>query len=265
MDIKLNIIKTDLLKDFKKSVNYDIDSILSQIKEEKIPVDYFHFYTSIASVYSSKIEGEDIDFDSFFKHKFMNIKYKPDYTKKTDDLVKAYEFAFENKLNLDNVLKSHTILSNNLLPKSQRGLIRNNPMFVLNNEDRIEYVAAEPNIVKQELDKLFSDIDKLQRTNLNTIETMFFASFIHLVFVKIHPLQDGNGRTARLIEKWFLVEKLGDKGVSIGLEKNYYKNLVDYYKNLKKLGFEYVDLDYSKSLDFLKMTINGLIAQIETH
>lgn len=265
MEIKLSIIKIDLLKDFIESINIDIDSILNQIKEEKIPVDYFQFYTSISSVYSSRIEGEDIDFDSFFKHKFMNVKYKPDYTQKADDLVKAYEFAFKNELNLSNVLKSHSILSDNLLPESQRGLIRNNPMFVINSEDRIEYVAAEPEIVHQELEKLFSDISKLRKLKMNTIEALFFASYIHLVFVKIHPLQDGNGRTARLIEKWFLFEKLGDKAVSVGLEKNYYKNLPDYYGNIKKLGVEYIDLDFSKSLDFLKMTINGLISQPGTH
>ncbi|MEA3317343.1 MAG: Fic family protein [Bacteroidota bacterium] len=265
MTIKLDIIETSLMNDFKESVSCDIDNILDKVKEEKLPVDYFQFYNSISSVYSSRIEGEDIDFDSFFKHKFMNIKYKPDYTKKTDDLVKAYEFAFNNKLNLNNVLEAHSILSKNLLPKSQRGLIRNNPMFVLNNDDRIEYVAAEPNIVKKELEKLFFDIDKLRKESLTTVEALFYASSIHLKFVKIHPLQDGNGRTARLIEKWFLIEKLGDKGVLIGLEKNYYKNLSDYYINIKKLGIEYDELDYSKSLDFLKMTINGLISQVENH
>ena len=156
---------------------------------------------------------------------------------------------------------SHTLFEEYAKTKDFNVLID----VVLNNEDRIEYVAAEPSIVKQELNKLFFDIEKLRRTNLNTIETMFFASFIHLVFVKIHPLQDGNGRMARLIEKWFLFEKLGDKGVPIGLEKNYYNNLSDYYRNIKKLGVEYVDLDYSKSLDFLKMTINGLITQGENH
>ena len=52
-------------------------------------------------------------------------------------------------------VKTHSILSRNLLPKNQRGLIRNNPMFVLNSDDRIEYVAAEPNIVKSETEKLF--------------------------------------------------------------------------------------------------------------
>ena len=259
MNIEFEIIDISLLPAFKESVNYNIDNVLKKIKEENTPVDYFQFYNSISSVYSSRIEGEEIDFDSFFKHKFMNVKYKPDYTKKADDLVKAYEFAFDNELNLDNVLKSHSILTDNLLPKSQRGIIRNNAMFVLNSDDRIEYVASDPKIVKQELNKLFSDIEKLRIEKLSTSETLFFASFIHLVFVKIHPFQDGNGRAARLIEKWFLFDKLGDKAVSIGLEKNYYNYLSDYYSNIKKIGLEYDELDYSKSLDFLQMTLKGLV------
>jgi Fic family protein len=79
-----------------------------------------------------------------------------------------------------------------------------------------------------------------------------------LAFVKIHPFQDGNGRTARLIEKWFLIEKIGQKATSVQLEKNYYKELIDYYLNIRKIGLEYEHLDYSKSLDFLLMTIMGI-------
>jgi Fic family protein len=78
------------------------------------------------------------------------------------------------------------------------------------------------------------------------------------VFVKIHPFQDGNGRTARLLEKWFLLEKLGDKATAVQLEKNYFLNVSDYYKNIKKLGIEYEVLDYRKSLDFLLMTVQSL-------
>lgn len=80
------------------------------------PVDYFRFYNSVSSIYSSKIEGEQIDFDSLFKHKFMNVRYQPDFTKKADDLYLPYEFIFKNKLSLQNLQKAHAILSANLLP-----------------------------------------------------------------------------------------------------------------------------------------------------
>jgi len=121
-----------------------------------------------------------------------------------------------------------------------------NPTFVIKREDKIEYDAASPEIVKSELDKLFHDIDILHRTELNPFEIFYYSSLLHLVFVKIHPFQDGNGRTARLIEKWFLIEKTGDKATSVQLEKNYFKRLKDYNSNIRKIGLEYEDLDYSK-------------------
>ena len=255
------ILNPLLLVEYKKIVTQSPIDILTNLEKIDTPVDYFQFYNSVSSVYSSKIEGENIDFDSFYKHKFLNIQYQPDYTKKADDLYLAYEFIFKNKLNLENLQKAHSILSSNLLPKNQQGFIRNNPMFVINNDDRIEYVATEPNKVKSELDKLFNDIKKLQTAKLDDFEVFYYAAYIHLVFVKIHPFQDGNGRAARLIEKWFLIEQINDKATAVQLEKNYFKNLERYYSNIKKIGIEYDTLDYSKALDFLVMTAKGLETQ----
>lgn len=253
-----NILNSELLVEFTMKVNETPLNKLEKIQKLELPVDYFQFYKSVSSVYSSKIEGEDIDFDSYFKHKFMNVKFKADYTKKADDLYSAYDYIDSNLLSLENVKEVHTILSSNLLPNDQQGFIRTNPMFVLNSNDQIEYVAASPEHVTQELEKLFSDIEALQNKELNSFEIFYYASLIHLVFVKIHPFQDGNGRTARLIEKWFLLEKLGNKASSIQLEKNYYKNREQYYSNIKRLGLEYEDLDYRKSLNFLLMTVESL-------
>jgi Fic family protein len=256
--MEFKLLTSQLLGDFTKNVNESPLDKLDRIEKVDMPVDYFQFYKSVSSVYSSKIEGEDIDFDSYFKHKFLNVKFRPDYTRKADDLYAAYDFIDSNQLNLKNVQKAHSILSSKLLPKSQQGLIRKNPMFVINSDDKIEYVAAGPEIGRREMDKLFEDINLLLSKDLNPVEVFYYASFIHLVFIKIHPFQDGNGRTARLMEKWFLIEKLGQIATSVQLEKNYYTKIQNYYSNIKKLGLEYEDLDYSKSLDFLLMTVNGI-------
>ena len=255
------ILTDKLLYDYTKVVHESPLDKIGKIEKVELPVDYFQFYKSVSSVYSSKIEGEDIEFDSYFKHKFLKVKFRADYTSKADDLYLAYDFIDTNHLNLKNVIEAHSTLSSSLLPKSQQGLIRKNPMFVINSDDKIEYVAANPEIVKQELDKLFHDTEILIRSDLNPFEVFYYAALVHLVFVKIHPFQDGNGRTARLIEKWFLIEKIGQKASSVQLEKNYYKRLKDYYSNIKRVGLEYDELDYSRSLNFLLMTVLGIDEQ----
>ncbi|WP_315823448.1 hypothetical protein [Paraflavitalea speifideaquila] len=63
------------------------------------------FYTSVASVYSSKIEGESIELDSYIKHKRFHIEFQPDYTCKIDDLYLAYQFASEKRPEKKQLLK----------------------------------------------------------------------------------------------------------------------------------------------------------------
>lgn len=256
--LMLEIVPEIVLDDFLKQVDFEPVKVLEEKLEEVLPVDYFQFYNSVSTVYSSKIEGDNIDYDSYFKHKFLKVKYQPDYTKKADDLFEAYEFAQSNALTEENVMKAHSIMSRNLLPKDQRGRIRNNPMFVINEDDRIEYVAASPDKVHIESAKLFRDIQTLLSRDLSSVEVFYFAAMIHLVFVKVHPLQDGNGRTARLVEKWFLQEKLGEKASAVELEKNYYVNRKMYYDNIRMLGLDYETLKYEHSLAFCLMTVRSL-------
>ena len=85
-DKNLKILSDNLLPDFLRSIDFDLEETLASIEGDSVPVDYFKFYNSVSSVYSSKIEGENIDFDSYYKYKFLNVKYKADYTKKSDDL-----------------------------------------------------------------------------------------------------------------------------------------------------------------------------------
>lgn len=258
MTKKLKIISNLLLKAYKAELRFDLAARLSQKAKEEILFDYFEYHNSISSVYSSMTEGEQIEADSYLKHKFLKVKYEADYTKRTDDLNAAYAFMQKKKLNTKNVLRAHKLLSKNLLVKSQRGRIRVNPMFVLDEKDRIEYLACSPHEVQFEWEKLFKDIKKLLKADLGIEEVFYYAAFIHLVFLKIHPMSDGNGRTARLLEKWFLKEKLGTKAIAINLEKNYYQNKPDYYRNIRKIGLEYETLKYGNAFDFLTMTVRTL-------
>lgn len=242
-----------MLDFYIEQVPKDLQAAFDALQEAEISTDTFSFYTSVASVFSSKIEGEDIELDSYIKHKAMGIEFRPDYTKKTDDLYNAYIFAKQNVLTPQNISKAHALLAVNFVEEQRLGKFRLHNMYVTTPDGKIEYVATSPYEVASEMQKLYNDIDTLLKTELNIEEVFYYAAFIHLVFVKIHPWNDGNGRNARLIEKWFIAQKIGDKAWFLQNEKMYYNHHSTYYKNIRLLGIEYPDLDYKKAMPFLLM------------
>ena len=255
----LHILPSTLLSAYLEQVPSGLQTAFDALHEAEISTKTFSFYTSVASVYSSKIEGEDIELDSYIKHKAMGIEFKPDYTQKIDDLYNAYIFATQNALTPQNISKAHALLATNFVEKSKLGKFRSHNMYVATNEGKIEYIAASPYEVAQEMEKFYNDIAILLQQKMSVEEVLYYASFIHLVFVKIHPWNDGNGRTARLLEKWFIAQKLGEKAWFLQSEKMYYKQHNTYYKNIRLLGLEYPELDYTQALPFLLMLPIGLI------
>lgn len=256
--MSFNILSKELLFEFTQALGESPLEQMRRINKEEISVEYFNLYKSLSSVYSSKIEGENIDFDSYYKHQFLNVPYQVDYTKRTDDLFASYTFIESHEISFENLQKAHAILIDNLLPKSQQGLIHNNRTFVINKEDKFDYIPANPAISKRELDKLLEDIEVLKNSKLNAFENFYYAAYIHLAFAIIYPFLDGNERTARLLEKWFFIENIGNEAAVFKLEKNYFIQLNDYYNNLRILGLEYDHLDYSKNLNFILVPDKGI-------
>lgn len=256
--LNLQIILPDLLDAYLSDFDYSIQHQFDKLEDSELSKESFSFYTSVSAVFSSKIEGEEIELDSFIKHKKFGIQYQADYTRKTDDLYDAYGFAQQNTLNQQTLEIAHAQLTKHILPPLKQGKVRLGNMYVVTSDGKIEYVAASPELLSEEINKFYTDLDLLLNAELSFSEIFYFASMLHLVFVKIHPFEDGNGRISRLLEKWFLAEKLGFKSWFIQSERTYYNQHQQYYKNLRRLGMEYNQLDYTKSLPFLKMLAYSL-------
>lgn len=258
MKERLQIIPSNLLNAYRKHIPTDLEATFNTLKDAEISTESFSFYVSVSSVYSSKIEGEKIELDSYIKHKKFGIEFLPDYTKKIDDLYNTYIYAKNQELNRENISEVHKLLTKHILAINSQGKFRNQNMYVTTQDGKIEYVAASPYELESEMEKLYADVDFLINSKLSMEEVFYYASFIHLVFVKIHPWNDGNGRTARLLEKWFLAQKLGEKAWFIQSEKMYYNQHNAYYNNIRLLGLEYAELDYSNALPFLIMLPTSL-------
>jgi len=240
-------------------LDVDVDKALEKLKQREWTIESFRFYTAVSVMASSRIEGETMEIDSYLKHKLQDIEYLPNLTEKPNDLYAAYEFARDNELNLKNFFETHHIATQHLLPESQRGVVRTVNMIIMEQQThKVQYEVALASIVKKEFESFWLEIESLIQQKLSTQQIFYYASLIHLVFVKIHPFNDGNGRAARLLEKWFLATLLDEKAWYIGSEHYYYKNLQTYYHNLARVGLFYEELNYDKSIPFLLMLPNAI-------
>lgn len=217
----------------------------------------FDYLTKSSAVYSSNIEGNSVDLNSYMNYELSKEKFKRGKEiEEIEHLIGAYEFAQTNSLNEKNLLKSHEILSKSLLIKRKRGKYRTEPVGVF-GKSGIAYLAVEPNFVEENMKIFFDELDTLLNEDLTQEEVFYFASLIHLQFVHIHPFRDGNGRTARLMEKWFICEKLGKLFWKIPSEEYYKNNQQEYYDTIN-LGVNFYELNYDKCLPFLEMLPNCL-------
>lgn len=257
MMFQLQLLNQEYFEAYKKQLTVPTETAFAAIKEIPQTVYDFKFYLANSAVHSSNIEGNTVSFDTYLKASEFKLHLKTKEIKEIEELIDAYQFASENELTLDNILKSHELLTQSILLKKERGKIRKVQVGV-RSEGRLVYLAVEPEYIKQELEKLFADISVLLNSKLTTNEVFYYAAYIHLVFVNIHPFVDGNGRATRLIEKWFLAKMLGENAWCITSEKNYWNNRSVYYKNLQ-IGVNYYEVKYEKSIPFLLMLPNALL------
>lgn len=254
------LIQFQYFKQWKAMLDVDIEAEFLAIQQTALVPNSFTFYTSVSVMSSAKIEGEQMEVDSYVKHKILNIEYLPELTEKPNDLYNAYLFADTHHLTEAHFLSAHRLITAHLLPAAQRAELRKTEMLVMEHKTgRIQYEAAPLSMVQELYHQLWAEISALIKQEMTTEEVFYYAAYIHLAFVNIHPFADGNGRIARLLEKWFLAEKLGAKAWYVKSEKYYYKNVGQYYKNLARLGLFYEALDYEKAIPFLLMLPQALI------
>ena len=255
----LTLISQEYMEQYSAHCNIEWRKIAGRMKtRSNYTINDFEYYIIASSVFSTRIEGNSLDLNSFMNNRWQKAIAKKKEFKEIEDLVLAYSFAAQNELSSANLLNAHKLLSETLLKTKERGIYRKTQVGVFdNNTGRPVYLAVEPGFVKQEMTKLFSDIAILTERKLSYKETFYFASMIHLWLAMIHPFADGNGRIARLAEKWFLASKLGASAWSLNTEKYYWDHRPHYYKNIS-LGYNYYTLKWHRCIPFLLMLPGAL-------
>ena len=257
--MRTKLIISDYLEDYKYKQPISILKHFNKIKESVLNAESFSYYIAKSSVYSSMIEGNPIDFDSYLKYSTSDLNTKSKSFKEIQDLIKAYDFSSKNSITKKNILLAHKILSKSLLEEQKyRGNIRDKDVFIYGGGIKI-YEGAKKEIVDQEMKILYKDLKIIIARELTMNEIFYYAAMIHIVFVKIHPFADGNGRMARLLEKWFLSQQLGKKAWFIQSEKLYQNRLKFYYGKMS-MGPKYDSTNYDLCVPFLLLLPMSLTA-----
>jgi Fic family protein len=247
----LKLLSPKYLHEYEAGLDMDWREAYKQLYlKEGFTAEDFEFYLITASVESARIEGNTLTLDDYLRNTQFNITSKPREMAEINDLLAAYHFAVNNRLTKKHFLQVHQLSSPTILPMvEQQGKLRQTNVGIFGN-GRLIYMAIDHKDLPAEFDKLFADIQTLLKQDLPYQEVFYYAAMIHLVFEKIHPFADGNGRTGRLLEKWFLAEKIGTAAWSIPSEKYYMAHRPDYYKALG-IGLDYYSINLDLCLPFL--------------
>jgi len=201
-----------------------------------------------SSLYSARIEGnpltlEEIDISPSDEQKKIEIL----------NILKAVEFIDRNikagqEISEKEILKLHAVVMTDLF--SHQGVFRQEMGAIFNSAGVAVYLSPPPNQIPPLLKKLFA--------NINSRDEKFplvCALIAHLVFEKIHPFIDGNGRVGRLLIFAVLKAKNWHFEVNIPFEEYLDEHKSDYYY--------YLDIGLKDVEEYLIFMLNAFLMQTE--
>jgi len=163
------------------------------------------------------------------------------------------------KLTIPFVCRIQRQVTRGLLPASQAGKLRREPVLV-NDPRSGKTVYLPPD--HQEALPLLKELLAYVQKNRATLDPLILAGLFHKQFVIIHPFLDGNGRTARLLTK-VLLASMGLNTFNLFSFENYYNQNVTKYFRMVGLQGNYYDLvDTLDFTDWLTYFTDGLIDEL---
>lgn len=218
--------------------------------------------TIAGAVASSQIEGSRVTVDEYIEATTNGARRTRD-VQEVEDLVRAYGDAQRTALTKANLLEAHATLAAAIYGKKgwTPGEWRTGAVYVVGSNilGRYKIYEGPPAADMPKLmDQLMREVKALFKATLTPNEAFYYAALLHLQFVKIHPFNVGNGRTGRLLEKWFLAKHVGPAAWLVNSELYYRNHLQNYYDALKRLGPDWSDLDMGQCIPFLLLLPKGL-------
>lgn len=203
-----------------------------------------------SALYSAKIEGNSLILEEAENLQAIDPKLRERI--EIENILSAFSLIRGKdkkiEINFQLILKLHSFVMKNLLPETLIGKIRKNPSAIFNQAGIAVYVAPSPAIVTPLVEQLVTFVNKEPET---LIPVKAFLS--HLIFEKIHPFEDGNGRVGRLLMQAILVKD--------GYHFNYLLFIEEIINNRKSEYYNLLERDDSSS--FLEFMLEIMFEKLE--
>lgn len=201
-----------------------------------------------SSLFSARIEGNPLTIKDFGNERDDDVKKIEVF-----NISKAADFINKNitpetKFSKKIILEMHSIIMKDL--SFDAGKFRKEVSAIFNMAGVAVYMTPSPEkiqiLIYQILKYANSDQEKFSLIN---------AFITHLIFEKIHPFLDGNGRVGRLLVSSILKSK--DKNY------NYHISFEEYLDEHKEDYYYHLDNGLQKTNDYLLFMLNAFYNQTE--
>lgn len=181
---------------------------------------------------SSEIENIITTHDELYKSELNLISSLE--SKEVQNYIEALKYGFQ-------LTQKNNLLTSNSIKKIQSRIEKNKAGFrkvpgtALKNSATGK-VVYEPPQDHVEIIELMKNLEEfINDDKISDLDPIIKMAVIHFQFESIHPFYDGNGRTGRIINILYLINK-GLLNLPILYLSNYIiKNKQDYYKNLQNI------------------------------
>ncbi|WNY28237.1 hypothetical protein MmiEs2_04210 [Methanimicrococcus stummii] len=180
---------------------------------------------------------------------------------------KALDFISDpsNRITAENLNKLYQMMINDYLePESKLPpgeLYRNDSVYIIDSFGQPVHKGLDSEKLSDYVDNLILFIDN----DSDEIDQVLKSAMIHYYFAYLHPYFDGNGRTARILQLWYLVQKGYTSALFIPFSLFVNQKKSVYYKSFKLIAENTEESKVSDMTPFLYFFTQNVFSQFENY
>ena len=151
------------------------------------------------------------------------------------------------------------ILTEGTLEEGTKPGWRDGPVQVVSGRQEVVYVAPDADTIRPMLDDLFAFLQ------MDDVHPVIKACAVHIYFVTIHPLFDGNGRTARALAYMILLQAGYDFFRQVPISGLLVQERSKYYKAIRASQDPVNGYDFTYFMEYYADMLLRSISDIHSH